>query len=43
MLHGVHSMADLRFVLGEVETVYMVEHKAASSSAATWRARWWAC
>jgi predicted dehydrogenase len=30
MLHGVHSMAQLRFVLGEVETVYMVQHRASS-------------
>jgi predicted dehydrogenase len=30
MLHGVHSMAQLRFVLGEVETVYMREHRAPS-------------
>ena len=30
MLHGVHSMAQLRFVLGEVETVYMQEHHASS-------------
>jgi predicted dehydrogenase len=29
-LHGIHSMAQLRFVLGEVETVYMQEHKASS-------------
>lgn len=28
MLHGVHSMAQLRFVLGEVATVYLQEHKA---------------
>jgi predicted dehydrogenase len=30
MLHGVHSMAQLRYVLGEVETVYLREHKARS-------------
>jgi predicted dehydrogenase len=30
MLHGIHSMAQLRYVLGEVETVYMREHKASS-------------
>jgi predicted dehydrogenase len=30
MLHGVHSMAYLRFVLGEVETVYMHQHRASS-------------
>lgn len=30
MLHGIHSMAQLRFVLGEVETVYMGEHHASS-------------
>jgi predicted dehydrogenase len=30
MLHGVHSMAQLRFVLGEVETVYMLQHRASS-------------
>jgi predicted dehydrogenase len=30
MLHGIHSMAQLRFVLGEVEVVYVQEHKAAS-------------
>jgi predicted dehydrogenase len=29
MLHGIHSMAQLRQVLGEVETVYMQEHHAA--------------
>ena len=27
MLHGIHSMAKLRYILGEVETVYMQEHK----------------
>src|SRR5688500_14673912 len=26
MLHGIHSMAQLRRILGEVETVYMREH-----------------
>ncbi len=30
MLHGVHSMAQLRFVLGEVETVYMQQHRISS-------------
>ena len=30
MLHGIHSMAQLRYVLGEVEAVYMREHHAAS-------------
>ncbi len=30
MLHGIHSMAQLRFILGEVETVYLREHHAAS-------------
>ncbi len=30
MLHGIHSMAQLRYVLGEVETVYMREHHAGS-------------
>ncbi len=30
MLHGIHSVAQLRFVLGEVETVYMGEHHARS-------------
>ncbi len=30
MLHGIHSMAQLRYILGEVETVYMREHHAAS-------------
>jgi predicted dehydrogenase len=30
MLHGIHSMAQLRFVLGEVATVYMREHHARS-------------
>ncbi len=30
MLHGIHSMAQLRFVLGEVETVYMQEHRVNS-------------
>ena len=29
-LHGIHSMAQLRYVLGEVKTVYMQEHHAAS-------------
>jgi predicted dehydrogenase len=26
MLHGIHSIAQLRFIFGEVETVYMQEH-----------------
>ena len=30
MLHGIHSMAQLRYILGEVDTVYMREHKAES-------------
>jgi len=30
MLHGIHSVAQLRFVLGEVEAVYMQEHHASS-------------
>jgi predicted dehydrogenase len=30
MLHGVHSMAQLRFVLGEVESVYIQQHRAGS-------------
>ncbi len=30
MLNGIHSVAQLRFVLGEVETVYMGEHHARS-------------
>jgi len=30
MLHGIHSMAQLRYVLGEVETVYMRRHRAPS-------------
>ena len=30
MLHGIHSMAQLRYVLGEVEVVYMREHRASS-------------
>ena len=30
MLHGIHTMAQLRFILGEVETVYMREHHARS-------------
>ncbi len=29
-LHGIHSMAQLRFILGEVATVYMQEQHAAS-------------
>jgi UDP-N-acetylglucosamine 3-dehydrogenase len=30
MLHGIHSMAQLRYILGEVTAVYMREHKAPS-------------
>ena len=30
MLHGIHSMAELRTILGEVATVYVREHKASS-------------
>ena len=30
MLHGIHSMGQLRFVLGEVQRVYVQEHKASS-------------
>ena len=30
MLHGIHSMAQLRYILGEVETVYVREHHASS-------------
>lgn len=30
MLHGIHSMAQLRYVLGEVEAVYMCGHRASS-------------
>jgi len=30
MLHGIHTMAQLRYVLGEVSSVYMREHKASS-------------
>lgn len=30
MLHGIHSMAQLRYILGEVATVYVREHKASS-------------
>jgi UDP-N-acetylglucosamine 3-dehydrogenase len=29
-LHGIHSVAQLRYILGEVETVYMQEHHASS-------------
>ena len=29
-LHGIHSMGQLRFILGEVKSVYMQEHKASS-------------
>jgi predicted dehydrogenase len=27
MLHGIHSMAELRLIFGEVETIYLREHK----------------
>lgn len=30
MLHGVHSMAELRVIFGEVETIYLREHKTDS-------------
>jgi predicted dehydrogenase len=30
MLHGIHSMAQLRHIFGEVETVYLREHKSDS-------------
>jgi predicted dehydrogenase len=30
MLHGVHTMAQLRFIFGEVATVYLREHRASS-------------
>jgi predicted dehydrogenase len=30
MLHGIHTMAGLRYVLGEVATVYVREHRARS-------------
>jgi UDP-N-acetyl-2-amino-2-deoxyglucuronate dehydrogenase len=30
MLHGIHTVAHLRFILGEVETVYLREHKGSS-------------
>lgn len=30
MLHGIHRVAALRYILGEVTTVYMREHRAAS-------------
>ena len=30
MLHGIHTVGQLRYVLGEVRSVYAVEHKAAS-------------
>ena len=30
MLHGIHSMAQLRYILGEVEVVYMREHHGRS-------------
>jgi predicted dehydrogenase len=30
MLHGIHSMAQLRYIFGEVATVYVAEHKTDS-------------
>jgi predicted dehydrogenase len=30
MLHGIHTMAQLRYIFGEVETVYLCEHHASS-------------
>jgi predicted dehydrogenase len=30
MLHGIHNMAQLRYIFGEAQTVYMREHSAAS-------------
>jgi predicted dehydrogenase len=30
MLHGIHTVAQLRYILGEVETVYVREHRASS-------------
>lgn len=30
MLHGIHTMAQLRYIFGEVETVYLREHHASS-------------
>ncbi|MEO2005913.1 MAG: Gfo/Idh/MocA family oxidoreductase [Candidatus Poribacteria bacterium] len=30
MLHGIHNMAQLRYIFGEIETVYMREHAASS-------------
>jgi len=30
MLHGVHTVAELRYILGEVATVYLREHKTSS-------------
>jgi predicted dehydrogenase len=32
MLHGIHSMAQLQYVLGEVKMVYMRQHRASSFS-----------
>ena len=32
MLHGIHSMAEVRFIFGEVATVYLREHRAGSFS-----------
>jgi predicted dehydrogenase len=28
MLHGIHTMAQLRYIFGEVESVYLCEHRA---------------
>lgn len=30
MLHGIHTVAELRYILGDVATVYMQEHKTAT-------------
>jgi predicted dehydrogenase len=30
MLHGIHTMAQLRYILGEVATIYLREHRARS-------------
>jgi predicted dehydrogenase len=30
MLHGIHTVAQLRYILGEAETVYVREHRASS-------------
>jgi predicted dehydrogenase len=32
MLHGIHSMARLRYILGEVESVYMQQHRSEAFS-----------